>query len=70
MKKFFLVSEWILRVVEADTQDESIDRAHDENYAHFVKSSLGPRFADPIEAKDSWEAIKKFREGPAAGLGL
>lgn len=70
MKKWFLVTEWRMFVVEANTQTESIDRAHDEQFAHHVKSSVGPRFADPVEADDWWEAIKKFRDGPAAGMGL
>ena len=70
MSKWFLVTEWIVTVVEADTQTESIERAHDKEYAYHVKSSVGPRFREPVEAADWWEAIKKFREGPAAGMGL
>lgn len=70
MSKWFLVTEWRVLVVEADTQRESIDRAHDPQFAHHIKSSIGPRFPEPVEASEWWEAIKKFREGAAAGMNL
>jgi hypothetical protein len=73
MKKFFLVVEWRLIVVEADSQSEAIDRSHElggpleSPYAQDFKSSRGCRLAQPIEAVDLADAWKKFREGPIAG---
>lgn len=66
--KFFLVAEKRMKIVQAETESEALNRHRDPKFSHEWRASAMCRFPAPVEAKDQIEAQKKFQEGPAAGL--